>query len=89
VLARVVVEQRRAAAAADLSALTGATAVQQGRRPCAAAASSAAVNGAELTGCTQQGEEVAVVVTMPFSVVGRAVRVTARAEAGPVTGAEP
>jgi secretion/DNA translocation related TadE-like protein len=86
VVGRVVVEQRRAAAAADLAALAGATAVQQGSEGCVAAARSATANGARLAACVRAGDEIDVVVAVPARLVGRSVEVTARARAGPITG---
>ena len=91
VLGRLLVDQRRVAAAADLAALAGAGALQLDREPCAAAATTARRNGAELLTCTVSGEQVRVTAAVPSSaapgllgLVGRSVSVEAAAEAGPV-----
>lgn len=55
---------RRAQSAADLSALAGAQAVQQGRDGCAAAAAIADANGAPLDQCHTDGSDVVVTVRM-------------------------
>ncbi len=83
-MGRVLVDQRRAAAAADVAALAAATAVQLGSAPCPAARLSARENGARLVGCAVTGEQVRVkvVVTTP-PLLGRVVRVPAAAQAGP------
>ncbi|MDX6325300.1 MAG: hypothetical protein QOK15_1654 [Nocardioidaceae bacterium] len=89
VVGRLVVEQRRAASAADLAALAGATAVQQGRAGCEVAAQSAASNGGRLEACGQAGDDIDLVVAVPVHLVGRSVVVRARAHAGPVSGLAP
>jgi secretion/DNA translocation related TadE-like protein len=89
VAGRVVVEQRRAAAAADLAALAGATAVQQGAAGCPAAARTATANGARLATCVQHADEVDVTVAIPVALRGRSVEVSASAHAGPVMGPVP
>jgi secretion/DNA translocation related TadE-like protein len=83
-MGRVLVDQRRAAAAADLAALAAATALQVGGSPCSAARRSASRNGAELSGCAVAEEQVRVelVVSTP-ALLGRVVRVAATAHAGP------
>lgn len=83
---RVLVEGRRASAAADLGALAGAAAVQQGRPGCPAADGTVTANGARLALCRQAGEDVHVVVAIPVRVAGRTFEVRARAHAGPVSG---
>ncbi len=53
----VVISQRRAQAAADLAALAGAAALQQGHAACDSAADVAARNGARLRSCRVGGRE--------------------------------
>ncbi len=80
----------RARAAADLSALSGAAAFQQGRDPCAQAALTARHNGARVDGCNHVGDAVDFVVTVRVSVEARTRipqlprTVAAEAHAGPV-----
>jgi secretion/DNA translocation related TadE-like protein len=72
----------RAAAAADLAALSGAQAIQSDGDPCAAALRIAGKQGASLDACTVYGEEVLVVagVRAELGSLGRpVVRSTARA----------
>ncbi len=84
-LGGLVLGQRRAAAAADLAALAGATAAQQGRPGCTAAGRVAVANGTRLTSCSEQGETIVVdVVADAGSVLGSQIRVPGRARAGPV-----
>ena len=90
VIAGYAVGYHRARAAADLSALSGAAAFQQGREPCAQAARTARQNGARVVRCSQVGDAVDFVVTVRVSVVA-ATRVphmprtiAAEAHAGPV-----
>lgn len=79
------VGHRQAAAAADLAALAGAGAQQQGRSGCGAARAAAAANDARLTGCWVNGATVTVAVVREVrSAFGRTVRVSSRARAGPV-----
>lgn len=80
-----VVAQRRAQAAADLSALAGATATGDS---CVEAGRVAAANDAALDRCRLDGEEVSVAVSVPGPELPWAsrwsqVRVTAEARAGP------
>jgi secretion/DNA translocation related TadE-like protein len=83
-----VVDQRRVASAADLSALAAASALQSGADACAAASAVARRNGARLDGCRRSGEVVRVKLVRAASpVLGMAVQVSAQARAGPV-GAE-
>jgi secretion/DNA translocation related TadE-like protein len=81
----------RARAAADLSALSGAAAYQQGREPCAQAAKTARQNGARVDRCDLVGDVIDFVVTVRVSVVARTRipqlprTVAAEAHAGPVS----
>ena len=90
VIAGYAVGYHRARAAADLSALSGAAAFQQGREPCAEAAQTARQNGARTVRCNQVGDAVDFVVTVRVSVVaGTRIPhlpkvVAAEANAGPV-----
>jgi secretion/DNA translocation related TadE-like protein len=84
-LGAVVADQRRVESAADLAALAAAAALQSGVDACAAAGSVARRNGARLRSCRVSGDLVAVEVMRGARVVlGRAVRVSAQARAGPV-----
>ena len=93
VIAGYAVGFHQARAAADLSALSGAAAFQQGREPCAQAALTAKHNGSRMERCSQVGDAVAFVVTVRVSVVARArlpqlpKTVAAEAHAGPVRAA--
>ena len=80
---QVLVAQRRAATAADLTALAGAVAVQQGRDPCGAARRLAALDLARVTSCRVAGDEVGVTTAVGLTLAGRAYTVRARAKAGP------
>ena len=83
-----VVDQRRVASAADLSALAAASALESGADACAAASAVARRNGARLERCRRSGEVVRVkLVRAPSPVLGMVVQVSAQARAGPV-GAE-
>ena len=88
VIAGYAVGYHRARAAADLSALSGAVAFQQGRDPCAQAALTARHNGARVDRCSQ--DAVDFVVTVRVSVEARTRipklprTVAAEAHAGPV-----
>lgn len=80
-----VVSQRRAQAAADLSALAGATATGDA---CVEAGRIAAANHAALEQCRPDGEELSVRVSvagpdLPWASRWSQVRVTAEARAGP------
>jgi secretion/DNA translocation related TadE-like protein len=81
----------RARAAADLSALSGAAAYQQGREPCAEAAKTARQNGARVDRCDLVGDAIDFVVTVRVAVVARTRipqlprTVAAEAHAGPVS----
>ena len=61
----------RARAAADLAALSGAAAIQQGRDGCAEARRLAAANGARLADCDQVGDQVDFVITVRVTVAVR------------------
>jgi secretion/DNA translocation related TadE-like protein len=90
VIAGYAVAYHRARAAADLSALSGAAALQQGREPCAQAALTARQNRARVVRCNRVGDSVDFVVTVRVSVVaGTRIphlprTVAAEAHAGPV-----
>jgi secretion/DNA translocation related TadE-like protein len=90
VIAGYAVGYHRARAAADLSALSGAAAFQQGRDPCAQAALTARFNGARVDRCSQVGDSVDFVVTVRVSVAARTRMppmprtVAAEAHAGPI-----
>ena len=82
---QVVATHRAAQNAADLAALAGAGRVQEGDAPCPAANSVAARNGAVLTDCAQQDQEVLVAVQVRSrSFLGFDPAISARARAGPV-----
>jgi secretion/DNA translocation related TadE-like protein len=86
VLAGAVADQRRVESAADLGALAGATAVQQGRPACASARDVVDRNGASLTSCVVAGEVVEVTArrrTQPL--LGRRFDASSTARAGPVS----
>jgi secretion/DNA translocation related TadE-like protein len=86
VLAGAVADQRRVESAADLGALAGAAAVQQGRPACASARDVVSRNGATLTSCTVAGEAVEVSArrrTQPL--LGHRFEAASTARAGPVS----
>jgi secretion/DNA translocation related TadE-like protein len=90
-LCRLLVDQRRAASAADLAALSGASALQHGQDACAAAGETALRNQAALVGCSVAGDRVLVrtAVRSPgtgglLGLLDDAVPVEAEAHAGPV-----
>jgi len=62
VVGAIFVDHRRAEAAADLAALAGAVAVQHRADPCEAALRIAVANGASLSDCRIDGEDVVVTV---------------------------
>jgi secretion/DNA translocation related TadE-like protein len=75
---------RSAQSAADLAALAAASAVARGGDPCAAAAGLAERNGARLAGCSIEGREVQVLVTVPGPHwLGERSDLSAQARAGP------
>lgn len=81
----VLVAHRQAQAAADLAALGGAGALQEGGEACAVAAAIAARNGAQLLECREEGVEI--VVTAQVTADGIPAgpwRLVGRARAGPV-----
>jgi len=83
-LGGLLVGHRGASSAADLAALAGAAAHQQGRVGCAAARSVAAENRSRLVSCELAGEVLTVVVAKDVrSAFGRTVTVTSQARAGP------
>lgn len=86
VVAGLVIDHRKAQAAADLAALAAAAALQEGGDACAAGAEVAADNGAEQTSCAVEGEEVVVetLVDGP-SWLGWSAGLPARARAGPAS----
>ena len=76
----------RARLAADLAALGGATALSSlvaPGDPCAVAGTVAQANGATLTGCTVDGEDVTVHVAVGVRVLGVGRTAAASARAGP------
>lgn len=83
-LVAVVDAHRQAQAAADLAALAGAGAAQDGRPACAEAASVARRNGAAEVDCTTDGSAVTVVVGHALRLGGLHATLRARARAGPV-----
>lgn len=86
-LGRLLVDQRRVSAAADLAALAGAGALQRGADACAAARATASRNAAALASCAVSGEEVVVTAAIRSELLGRLARtvsLSASARAGPV-----
>jgi secretion/DNA translocation related TadE-like protein len=84
VVAAVLVDHRRAAAAADLAALAGAAALQRGDEACAVAASLAVDNGARLLTCSVEGADVLVTVEVAGPRwLGQQADLVGRARAGP------
>jgi len=85
-LTSVVLTHRVAQAGADLAALAGATAAQDGRDPCSAADRVAAANRTELRQCLVSGFEVTVRVTARTGTLpGGRHDLPARARAGPAS----
>jgi secretion/DNA translocation related TadE-like protein len=83
-----VVDHRRVASAADLAALAGAQALQDGRPGCATAGAVARRNGARLTGCTVTGPVLSLgAARTTRSVLGHRLVVRSTARAGPAGGA--
>ena len=80
----VVASHRRAQTAADLAALAGAAALQEGGDACQRAGGIARRNGADLRDCQVDGWDVSVVVTAPLSLPGASMNLEARGRAGPV-----
>jgi secretion/DNA translocation related TadE-like protein len=71
VVAGYAVGYHRARAAADLAALSGATAFRSGQDACREARRSAERNGARLTDCEVAGDQIDFVVTVEVSVAAR------------------
>ena len=75
---------RRAQAAADLAALAGAGAAQQGEDACGRAAGVATGNGAVLVDCARAGDDVTVTVRVASpELAGHTFEIIGRARAGP------
>ncbi len=84
VVAAMVRAHRSAQSAADLAALAGASALQQGEPACVEAGSVAAANGASVDSCSTRGPDVLVRVTVPGPHwLGQTADLTAEARAGP------
>jgi secretion/DNA translocation related TadE-like protein len=79
----VVAGHRRAQSAADLAALAGAGAVQDGDDPCQQAGAIARRNGVTLRGCEVDGWNVAVSVAATVRLAGTPMELEARGRAGP------
>ena len=90
IIAGYAVGYHRARAAADLSALSGAAAYQEGRDACAQATQTSRQNGARVEHCDVVGDVIDFVVTVRVSVIARTRiphlprMVKAEAHAGPV-----
>lgn len=80
----VVAAHRRAQSAADLAALAGAGALQDGGAACARAATIAERNGASLSRCRVEDWDVRVEVTRRLRLPGLEMELAARGRAGPV-----
>lgn len=79
-----VAAHRRAAAAADLAALAGAAAVQQGRSGCPVAGRLARANGSRMVGCYRRGDVLTVEVEIAVdSLLGTSFALRGKARAGP------
>jgi secretion/DNA translocation related TadE-like protein len=84
VVGALLVDHRRAQAAADLAALAGASARQQGGDGCGAASRIAARNGAHLSACEVTGDDVTLTVVVEGpEILGSRPRLSAEARAGP------
>lgn len=85
ILTTVRTARHQAETAADLAALAGASEIVAfGSDPCAAAATVARANGAELVSCEVNGEMIAVHVSRPVTIGGLSLgSANARARAGP------
>ncbi|KAB2807000.1 flp pilus-assembly TadE/G-like family protein [Pimelobacter simplex] len=84
VVGAIVVDHRRAQAAADLAALAAAAHPDPGRDPCTTAARVATANGATLRSCRRDGPDVVVtVVVQGPRWLGQEGDLTASARAGP------
>ena len=82
----VVAAHRRAQSAADLSALAGASALQDGGDACRRAGVIAERNAARLRSCRVDGWNVAVEVASTIRLPGGSLDLAARGRAGPVSG---
>lgn len=82
----VVGAHRRAQSAADLAALAGAGALQDGGDACARAAVIAGRNGASLRRCEVDDWDVQVEVARRVRLLGHDLELPARGRAGPVRG---
>lgn len=82
----VVATHRRAQSAADLSALAGAAALQDGGEACQRAQVIARRNAAKLRDCRVEGWNVAVEVSSTIRLPGGSLDLAARGRAGPVSG---
>jgi secretion/DNA translocation related TadE-like protein len=80
----VVAAHRRAQSAADLAALAGASALQDGGDPCRQAGAVAQRNGAELRRCRVDDWDVSVTVVNRVRLPGGSMDLEARGRAGPV-----
>ncbi len=80
----VLVAHRRAASAADLAALAGASALQHGQPGCEAAAAIADANVVRLVSCETSGDVLTIHVAAEVRVFTSHLEVDARARAGPV-----
>ncbi|MGI8901620.1 MAG: Rv3654c family TadE-like protein [Nocardioides sp.] len=86
-LGSLLVAQRRVQAAADLSALAGASAASRAGDACASAARLSRRNGADLVTCRLEGREIWLEVALEVTgLLGRSVTVRAQARAGPASG---
>lgn len=75
---------RMAQSAADLAALSAATALAQGRDPCAAGAGTAAANAARMVRCEVSGREATICVEVEGPRwLGQTADLEAQARAGP------
>jgi secretion/DNA translocation related TadE-like protein len=84
VVTAIVHANRQAQSAADLAALAGAAAHDEGRDGCGAAARVAKANGSALSGCAVEGRDVRVQVTVEGPHwLGQTADLTAEARAGP------
>jgi len=83
-VAGAIADQRRVESGADLGALAGASAVQDGRSGCAAARAVLRRNGAALRACGVADQVVSVTATRRTAqLLGRSFTVVSRARAGP------
>lgn len=84
VVAAMVRAHRVAQSAADLAALSAASAIGRGDDPCAAGSSTASANGARVTSCAVVGREVTVrVLVVGPRWLGQTSDLEAEARAGP------